>query len=149
MSNTISAPTGGVPVVDDVRKARLGQAVDQEVSAGGWVEARDDFTATIRHRPSSVRQLLLSLGTVGLWGSATLIMYWANRWLKYLVPFEAYGKRFRGFTAYHLLNLMLTVVTVGLWAMALRFMFRISRSGEQTVALSVDESCEVVRRPVV
>ena len=143
MSDTISPPSGGPPADENVRKARLAQAVDQEVIAGGRIEARDDFTATIRQRPSPSRQLMLILGTVGLWGVATLIMYWANRWLKYTVPREAYGKRFRGFAAYHLLNLSLTAVTVGLWAMVLRIMYRVSRAGEQTVVLSVDEHAEV------
>jgi hypothetical protein len=53
LGNTSPTPDSGPATMsDNVRKARLAQAMKQEVLAGGWIEAHGDFNAVIRFRPA-------------------------------------------------------------------------------------------------
>jgi hypothetical protein len=152
MTDAISAPISGQPASDTVRKAQLAQAVQQEVVAGGRVDAQGDYDALIRYRRQihPVQRLVLALVTFGLWGIAARIMYRSHQFIKQMTPLTAFGARLRGAGAYHVLNLIFTLVTFGLWGVIVtRVRHRARRLGEHTVALDVDELGNVRRQPVV
>ena len=91
-------PISGQPASDSVRKAQLAQAIQQEVLAGGRVEAQGDYDATIRYHKQIplVRRLVLALVTFGLWGIAAWIMHQNNRFIKRMTPLTAFGARLAG-----------------------------------------------------
>ena len=67
---TLPPDSGPEIVSDNVRRAALAQAIQQEVFAGGRVEVQGDFNAVIRFGKTvnHVLHLILTASTLGLWG---------------------------------------------------------------------------------
>jgi hypothetical protein len=88
MTDAISEPISGQPASDTVRKAQLAQAVQQEVVAGGRVEAQGDYDAVIRYRRQihPVQRLVLALVTFGLWAISARIMYRSHQFIEQMTP---------------------------------------------------------------
>jgi hypothetical protein len=69
--------SGTATVPDSTRKARLAQAVQLEVIAGGRIEAQGEFNAIIRfgNPVNHVLHLILTLVTCGVWSLVWLILF--------------------------------------------------------------------------
>lgn len=70
------APEDHTVVPPDSRKARLAQAVQQEVIKGGRIETQGDFNAVVRYGQSTnhTLHLILTILTMGLWGFVWIAM---------------------------------------------------------------------------
>jgi hypothetical protein len=74
---TVVPDLGPSQVSDSSRKARLAQAIQQEVVAGGRVEAQGEFNAILRFgKPvNHVLHLILTVITLGMWALVWIIVW--------------------------------------------------------------------------
>ena len=91
-----AAHSGPAMVPDSIRTFLLGQALQQEVLAGGRVEAQGEFSAVVRFGGKPVNHilhLLLSLITFGLWVVVWVILAISSATSKYTVTLtvDEYG----------------------------------------------------------
>ena len=73
----VKSDSGTATVPDSTRKARLAQTIQQEVIAGGRIEAQVEFNAIIRFgKPvNHMLHLILTLVTCGAWSLVWLILF--------------------------------------------------------------------------
>lgn len=79
------------------RKARLAQAVANEVAGGRRVESHSDFQAVVvEGKPvNHVLHLILTLVTCGLWGFVWLVLALMGGEKRYVLSIDAYGNVLR------------------------------------------------------
>jgi zinc-ribbon domain len=97
VAQTSSAANADPAIVpDSVRKSLLGQAIQQEVLAGGRIEAQTEFNAVLRFggkRVNHILHLLLTLITFGLWVVVWISLAISSATSKYAVTLtiDEYG----------------------------------------------------------